>query len=200
MLDRRLDEVVANINAATSVTLDDSGRLVLTTDGVAKTVDSPLENLAIYKALMTTGTIPGITDPSKLSDLSYLVDGTKTTKDIAAAAGFLAGATDKEQPLSVDEVEYLNQILAIPGTITGADGKSYVDFSSFTYDRQSVYGSMTTTALVETSPGIYESKTVNVYDVVFSDAQYTGTNADAFAQAADDARAVLLYVHDNAPR
>jgi hypothetical protein len=59
---------------------------------------------------------------------------------------------------------------------------------------------MTTTALVETSPGIYESKTVNVYDVVFSDTQYTGTNADAFAQASDDARAVLLYVHDNAPR
>ena len=52
-----------DINAAKAVSLDDSGRLVLTTDGVAKTINSPLENLAIYKALMTTGTIPGITDP-----------------------------------------------------------------------------------------------------------------------------------------
>ncbi len=183
------------------MSLDDSGRLVLTTDGIAKTIDSPLENLAIYKALMTSGTIPGIADPAKLASMSYLVDGVKTADDLKAATGFLAGATDKEQPLSVDEVVYLDQILGIPGTITGPDGKTYVDFSSFSYDRATAYGDMTTLALIQTSPGIYETKTVNVYDVVFNNTSASSSSgADAFAEAADDARAVLLYVHDNAPR
>lgn len=200
VLDKSLDAVVTAINAADSVAFDDAGRLVLTTDGVAKTIDSPLENLAIYETLMSTGSIPGITDPSKLGDLSYLADGTKTTADLTAATGFLAGSTDKESPLSVDEVVYLNAILGITGTITGTDGKTYVDFSSITYDREAVYGDETVSVLVETSPGIFEVKDVNVYEAVFASTQDTGTGADGFAQAADDARAVLLYVHDNAPR
>jgi hypothetical protein len=200
VLEQRLAEAVTNINAADSVSLDDSGRLVLTTDGVAKTIDSPLENLAIYKALMTAGTIPGIADPAKLGSLSYMADGTKTAEDMHGAVGFLAGATDKEAPLSVDEIVYLDRILAIPGTITGPDGNTYVDYSSFSYDRQATYGSMTTEALVEVAPGKFETQTVNVYDTVFSGTEATGTGADGFAVAADDARAVLLYVHDNAPR
>ena len=113
---------------------------------------------------MTTGTIPGITDPSKLASMAYLIDGVKTVDDLKAAVGFLAGSTDKAEPLSIDEVEYLNQNLGIPGTITGPDGKTYVDFSSFTYDRQSIYGSMTAQVLVETSPGIFQVQTVNLYD------------------------------------
>jgi hypothetical protein len=197
VIEKSLDEAVSSINAADSVSLDESGRLVLTTDGVEKTIDSPLENLALYEALVSNGTIPGITDPSKLGDLSYLVDGVKTTQDLDASVGFLAGATDKEAPLSVDEIVYLNSILGIPGTITGPDGATYVDYSSFTYDREATYGDMTVQALVETSPGTYETQTVNVYDTVFDSTQATGTAADGYAVAADDARAVLLYVHDN---
>ena len=200
VLDKSLDEVVKAINDADSVSLDDSGRLVVTKDGVASTIDSPVENLALYKTLMTTGTIPGITDPAKLASLAYLVDGAKTVDDLKAATGFLAGSTDKTAPLSIDEIVYLNQILKIPGTIVGPDGKTYVDFSAFTYDRASVYASMTTQALIETSPGVFEVKTVNVYETVFSNTQDTGAGVDGFTQAADDARAVLLYIHDNAPR
>ena len=59
---------------------------------------------------------------------------------------------------------------------------------------------MAVTVLVQTSPGIYETQSVNVYDQLFSETNVTGSGADAFAQAADDARTVLLYVHDNAPR
>jgi len=45
---------------------------------------------------------------------------------------------------------------------------------------------------------VYVPKTVNVYEAVFSSTDVTKTNVDAFAQAADDARAVIEYVHDNA--
>ena len=200
VLDKSLDEVVKAINDADSVSIDDSGRLVVTKDGVASTIDLPTENLALYKTLMTTGTIPGITDPAKLASLSYLVDGAKTVDDLKAATGFLAGSTDKTAPLSIDEIVYLNQILGIPGTITGPDGKTYVDFSTFAYDRQSVYGDMTAQVLIQTSPGVYETKTVNLYDTVFSGTQDTGSGVDGFTQAADDARSILLYLHDNAPR
>ena len=199
-LDKSLSEAVKAINEGDSVSLDSSGRLVITKDGVASTIDSPTENLALYKALMTTGTLPGVTDPSKLASLSYLVDGAKTADDLKAAAGFLAGATDKEGVLNIDEIVYLNKILGIPGTITGPDGKTYVDFSTFSYDRQSVYGSVTAQVLVETSPGVFTVQTVNVYDTVFGSKQDTGTGIDGFTQSADDDRAVLLYLHDNAPR
>ena len=200
VLDKSLDDAVKAINDADSVSIDDSGRLVVTKDGVASTIDSPTENLALYKTLMTTGTIPGITDPAKLASLSYLVDGAKTVDDLKAATGFLAGSTDKTAPLSIDEIVYLNQILGIPGTITGPDGKTYVDFSTFAYDRQKVYGDMTAEVLIQTSPGVYEAKTVNLYDSVFSGTQDTGSGVDGFTQAADDARSILLYLHDNAPR
>ena len=200
LLDHTIQEVITDINNADSVTLDASGRIVTITDGVEKTVDSPIANLALYKAIMETGTIPGV-DSSKLTgDLANLADGTKTEADLVSATGFLAGATDKEGELSVDEIVYLDTILGISGTITGPDGKSYVDFSSFTYDRASTYSGVTATVLVETSPGVYETQTVNVMDAVFDGEDASGTAAAGFTQAADDARAVLLFVHDNEPK
>lgn len=198
--ERMLDEVVTDINNADSVALDASGRIVTTKDGEEKTVDSPIANLALYTAIMETGTIPGV-DPSKLpADLANLADGTKTDADLTSATGFLAGATDKEGTLSVDEIVYLNSILDLDGSITGPDGKSYVDFSSFTYDRASTYAGVTATVLVETSPGVYETQTVNVMDAVFDGQDASGSSAAGFTQAADDARAVLLYIHDNEPK
>lgn len=197
VLDRQLDEVIAAINAADSVTLDASGRIVTTTDGEEKTVDSPIANLALYKTILNTGTIEGI-DASKLpAELANLADGVKTNDDLLSAVGFLAGATDKEGALSIDEIVYLNSILGIDGTITGADGRSYIDYSDFTYDRSSTYDGVTATVLVETAPGVYESRTVDVMDAVFGGADASGDDVAGYAQAADDARAVLLYVHDN---
>ena len=196
VLANALGDAVDQINAADSVSLDASGRLVTTTDGVAKTIDSPLANLALYTALVTSGSIPGV-DPSKLGSLSYLADGTITTKDLDAAASMLAAAGDKTGSFNVDTVEYLNAIAGIEGTVTGPDGKTYVDYSSFTYDRSDVYGAATAQVLIETSPGVYTSTTVNLYEAVFGSTDATGSNADGFAQAVDDARAVLLYVHDH---
>ncbi len=199
VLTRQLTDAVNQINAADSVSLDASGRIVTTTAGEAKTIDSPLANLALYTALVSSGSIPGL-DPSKLGDLTYLADGTRTTKDVMEAASLLAAAGDKSGSFNIDTVEYLNSIVRINGTITGADGKTYVDYSSVDYDRATTYSGEKITVLVETSPGKYETQTVDVYEAVFGSKDASGTNAEGFAQAVDDARAVLLYVHDNAPR
>jgi hypothetical protein len=201
VLSQQYAEVIKNINLADAVTVDASGRLLLTKDGVESAIDSPLANLALYVELMKTGTITGVTDPSKFAtSVSYLVDGTKTTSDMLSAASFLAAASDKAGTLTIDKVVDMNLILSVPGTLSDASGgtKTYVDYATFSYDRQSVYGSTTITVLVKQSDGSFLPTPVNVYDAVFGGTNYTSTSGvDGFAQAADDARAVIEYVHDN---
>jgi len=193
----RLDEAIATINAATEVSLDPAGRLVLTIDGEEKTIDSPLENMALYIELMNTGTLSGVTLSSDvLGDLAFLSDGTLTTQDFAAATSFLAAAADKTDELKVDEVVYLNSFLGIEGSLP--DG--YVDFSSFTYDRTASYADVTAVVLIEQADGSWVPTEVNVYDSVFNSEPFTSMDGgiDGFAQAADDARSVIEFVHEYA--
>jgi hypothetical protein len=199
VLAQQYEELLKSINAADSVSLDSSGRLVLTTNGVAAAVDSPLANLALYVELLNKGTITGVTDTSKFtaSNLTYLVDSTKTAADFVSAASFLAAAADKTGTLTTDKVVDMNTILGITGTLTSATGATYVDYSSFTYDRASVYSTMTADVLVKQTDGTYKVTTVNLYDVVLKSTAYTGTNVDAFATAANDALQVLEYLHNN---
>ena len=200
VLSSQYEELLKSINLADFVSLDPSGRLLLTTDGVAAAVDSPLANLALYVELLNTGTITGVTDPTKfVSTISYLVDGTLTSADMLSAASFLAAASDKTGTLTIDKVVDMNTILGVSGTLTDASGSgSYVDYSTFSYDRQSVYGDTSVEVLVKQPDGSYLPTTVNVYETVFSSTPYTSEDGvDGFAQAADDARAVIEFIHDN---
>jgi hypothetical protein len=203
VLSSQYDELLKSINEADSVALDASGRLVLTTDGVSAAVDSPLANLALYVEILNTGTITGVTDPSKFAtNISYLVDGTKTSADLLSAASFLAAAADKTGTLTIDKIVNMNTILGVTGTLASYDPIStlkYVDYSSFNYDRESVYGSVTVNVLVKQDDGSYLPTTVNVYDAVFNSTNYVSSDGgvDGFAQAADDALQVIEFVHDN---
>ena len=199
VLSSQYEELLKSINAADSVSLDSSGRLVLTTAGVAAAVDSPLANLALYVEILNKGTITGVIDTSKFtaSNLTYLIDGTKTPADLVSAASFLAAAADKTGTLTIDKVADMNAILGVSGTLTDASGKTYVDYSSYTYDRASVYSTKTADVLVKQADGTYKVTTVNLYDVVFKSTEYTGTNVAAFATAANDALQVLEYIHNN---
>lgn len=198
VLDRRAAEVVTMLNDAEAVSLDAAGRLVITIDGEAKTIDSPLENLAIYVALMTQGTIPGVTDLPG-TEFDHLVDGVFTTADMISAVSFLAGATDKASPLTADDVAYINAILGISTTRVGDVTYSDIDYSSFSYDRSDAYGDVTVQVLVQQPDGSWVPTTVNVYDVVFGGEDYTGSGSfSAFTQAAEDARAIVNYIHEYA--
>lgn len=197
VLDRRASEVVTLLNSATAITLDVSGRLVVTTADGTKTIDSPLENLAIYVALMTTGTIPGVTDLPG-TELDYLVDGVFTSQDLVAATGLFAAASDKYTKLTPDAIAYLNAILGINTVTTGDVTYSSMDYSSYTYDRSDAYDGEMVTILVKQADGSYLPTSVNLYEAVFSSVDYTETGFDAFATATDDARAVIAFIHDNA--
>ncbi|WP_169569429.1 hypothetical protein [Sneathiella limimaris] len=196
VLDRRAEEVVTLLNSATAITVDSAGRLVLTVDGEDKTIDSPLENLAIYVALMTEGSIPGVSDLPG-TEYDFLVDGDFTKEDVAAATSFLAAATDKTGEFTSDEIAYINAFLSINLETSGSQTYSVVDYSDFQYDRSSTYATVTTTVLVEQADGTWVPTEVNIYDAVFGGENVTveGT-LDAFTQAADDARMIINYIHE----
>lgn len=88
------------------------------------------------------------------------------------AAMFLGRASDKTIAISTETVEAVNLILGISADVAGIE--------SFTYDRSATFPP-------------------ELLDAVFSGHGYVGEGIDAFAQAADDERAVSLYLHDHPP-
>lgn len=176
VLDHSLTEALSKLTAGT-VTLDSTGRLAV--DGV--TIDSPLENLALYDKYMTTGSLPGVTLPAGFNP-----------------ASLLAAASDKYGNISVDTVVYMNSILGINS------GSTYYNFSTTNYDRYTTWKNATATVLVLQPNGSYVPTVVNLYDAVFNDTNWVDPTptggADDFATAADDYRAVIEFVHDNAVR
>ncbi|MFA6232474.1 MAG: hypothetical protein WC617_20245 [Rhodanobacter sp.] len=198
--DKSYAEAISTLNSATAITVDSSGRLVATVDGVAKTIDSPLENLALYEALLNKGYLPGLDlkEGVSLGNLSFLADQSLTNNDMLQAASFLAAASDKFGSINQDTVVYSDSIMGVTGLtpVTGADGKSYVDFSKVTYDRGDTYAG-DVTYLKSNGDGTYVAVTAPIMTAVFGGTDYSGTQLDAFTQAADDARAVILFVHEN---
>ncbi len=201
VLSAQYEEALNTINSATSVdgvasiALDAAGRIVVTlADGTIKTIDSPLENLALYVELLNTGTLSGVT-VTLPSSLSFLTDGTLTTQDLQIAASLFAAASDKTVTVTVDSIEYMNSILSIDGKLPA----DYVDYTTFTYDRAAIYSNLTVDALVLQPDGTYKVEPVNVYEAVFSSTPLTADNVAGFTAATDDARLVIDYLHNYAP-
>jgi hypothetical protein len=193
VIEHALDEAISSLNVATSITVDAAGRLVLVIDGEVKTIDSPLENLALYETLISEGYLPGLTASDEvLGDLAYLKDPTYTSGDFASAASFLAAASDKFGATDLDEVVYINAILGIEGTLP--DG--YVDYSTYVYDRSDTYDGLTVTYLRDNGDGTYTEVTEPLMTAVFDSTDYDGVNVEGFAQAVDDATQVIEFVHE----
>jgi hypothetical protein len=166
--DRRAEEVIDLLMAATEIKLDPAGQLILTVDGEEKTIDSPLENLALYIALVTDGTIPGLTaDDMVGTSFDFMVDGVYTIEDLDAAKAFLAAATDKTGVFTTDEIAYIDAFLGINLVTVGDVTYSVVDYSAFTYDRSDTFDGVMTTVLIEQSDGSWLPTEIDVYDVVF---------------------------------
>lgn len=176
---KSLTEVTDKITADSVLSLDPSGRLVI--DGA--TVDSPLENLALYIALLTNSSALSADDKAKLEALP----GDLTT----LAASLLAGAADKTSTIGIDLVAYEN-IIAGVSTPT-----AYYDYSTYDYDRAATYNTPITYFVQDPDTGVVTSVTSTVYEAVFNSVPYSATDGGitAFAQAADDALQVIEFVH-----
>ena len=107
VIEQSLGEVVTKLATAQCTTLDPAGRLVNTSDidgeVLSATIDSPLENLAIYRQLMLTGYLGADATAIVLPDSNVLT---------TAARGLGAGA-DKTGKVTVDQVVYTNEIMGL---------------------------------------------------------------------------------------
>ena len=108
VLEQQLDDVVVNLSTADCTSLDPAGRLVTSTvaDDLTVTsgaIDSPLQNLAIYRQLMLTGYLGSAEFPLDLKD----------DNPLNTAARGLGAASDKTGKVGVDTVAYLNQIMGL---------------------------------------------------------------------------------------
>ena len=90
------------------ITLDHAGRLVYTVDGVEKTIDASLENLAMDKRLQEYGSFAGAWSlPAPIAGYDFL--------DHAGA--FFGAAADKPGKITEDSILYINPVLLTAGTL-----------------------------------------------------------------------------------
>jgi hypothetical protein len=179
--DKALSDAIEKLTVEGAViTQDEAGRLTITIDGVSSTIDSPLENLALYIDLMT-----GLASSATSATEEAL--GSLATLDTAAS--LLAGVADKTGDITVDYIVYNNVIVDV------VESGDYYDFSTFSYSR-----SFPTDYTYNYTPdgGVtILSATLNVNEYLDSvnGTLTTDGGVTLFAAAADDAVEVIELIH-----
>lgn len=243
VMDKQLADVLVNLSTAQCLTLDAAGRVVFsnpdstdldkdgnTTELVSSAVDSPLQNLAIYRALITNGTLgsPTIALPVPFGGYGFL--------DTAAKS--LGAAADKGGKIDMDLVVYLNQIMGldllttptllpkkcidikqeVQGVVQTVN-KCFLDYGAYSYSRLQTYGKLPYPKNIPAAnpqEGFFDYLTpypalvapdgrplfnltsASIYPTVFQSLPgFTGGNVGGFAQASDDARAVIDFMHSH---
>jgi hypothetical protein len=246
VFESQLADVIVNLATAACVSLDPAGRLVTSREETyidengteisvmtSAAIDSPLQNLAIYRQLMLTGDLG-----------TSLPDGASVLDTAARALGAGSGKTGW---VGVDLVVYLNQIMGLSDNTTTTilekkciDVKEEVmgnielvekcfldygavppDSNAYPYHRGNNFEALLPAPayIPKTKdgsgiPGWFEvlapidpDETDRfeqqfaifrgpILGTVFgSDAGFEGSNIGGFAQAADDTRAVIDYMH-----
>ncbi|MFG6160437.1 hypothetical protein ACGTNG_16695 [Halomonas sp. 1390] len=193
---------------------DDAGRLLVTNDdGTISTIDSPLENFALYVALVEAAgsdpdadsytlsitTSPMGDDPEETFTMTVDADVVMTL-----AASAFSAASDKYGDVTVDEMMNLTGFVDLDDELS-----TLVESADYVYDdsvRESLYGDISVWVLTEDVDAdgnvIYRPEEVNLLDAVIFNEVPTiddDTNGiDAFTQQTDDAVQVLEFVHDYA--
>jgi hypothetical protein len=202
VLDHSLVEALSKLSSATEVTLDPSGRLVA--DGV--TIDSPLESLALFKAIISTPAVDGVitltaTGSVDGKDVTYSFPISLEQAGLVAASA-IAAASDKTGTLTTDEVMYIAKFF-------GLDSELSNFVTLWNYERDDVYTDDVKVWVLEGHDtdgdgvfDVYYPTEVVINQVVdFNDVTPIvddGNGIDTFTQAADDSVQVLEYIHDNA--
>ena len=231
VLETQLEDVIVNLATADCISLDPAGRLVtsrvIDDEVLTSAIDSPLQNLAIYRQLILTGYLGDEESPISLPA------GALDT----AARGF-GVASDKSGEVNVDMVAYLNQIMGLSNTatITILDPKicidikeevmgvvqlvekCFLDYGAYGYYRMANFStteqSLPAPAYIpelapeegwfeylslvpDTDPFLFEILQGPIMDAVFGiEPGFTDGNIGGFAQAADDTRAVINFMHN----
>jgi hypothetical protein len=178
VLEHAEDEALSKITAdGVTLSLDPAGRIMV--DGV--TIDSPLENLALYIAVISG-------DQTVLSALEPLL---AESSALEIAAALLGGSADKTGEITNDVVFYSNVIYNLVPS-----GEDYVDYSAMTYDR-SIYNTVVDYHYYDTDGVTVLNATVNLKD--YLEATQPALPAEGgitlFTVASDDALEVVELIH-----
>ena len=125
VLESQLEDVIIGLAIADCTTLDAAGRMVHSRVDdllVTNTIDSPLQNLSVYKHLMRDGTI-GVPLPEGASPLQ-------------TAARGLGVAMDKAGAVNMDLLVYLNEFLGL------TEGTTILEYPTCIDVKQEVMGNM----------------------------------------------------------
>jgi len=176
--EKALTDALAKLTAdGVILDTDTSGRITYTVDGETSTIDSPLENLALYVDL--------------LKGLASATDATATETalgDLATldtAAALFAGVADKTGDITIDYVYYQNLIAGTADT--------YYDYSGFDYTRDYPTDYSYWVSIDGADP-VSRTLDINAYLDVVNGTLPDGSAA-LFAAAADDSLEVIELVH-----
>jgi len=179
--EKALDDALAKLTAdGVVISTDTAGRITYTVDGVTTSIDSPLENLALYVDLMQ-----GLASDSTSQTEAALGD----LATLSTAAALLAGVADKTGDISIDYVFYQNLITDV---VTNPD--TYYDYNGFTYDR--TFDKATYYVSIDGADPVLKTIDLDAYlESVNGALPPDGDYAALFAAAADDALEVIEFTH-----
>ncbi|HEX2856603.1 MAG TPA: hypothetical protein VHO26_03855 [Propionibacteriaceae bacterium] len=222
VITQKIADVQMKLRFADKIALESTGRISF--DGVP--IDSPAENAGMYQSLMTSGTIPGLPTglagpPALVGPVPTDAASNSQFDAWELAAMTIGAAASKSTPLSLDAVEYYNRIIGLPAavftspwslpfvqsldpdnpTTALADSEQFVDYTGFTYNRSETFKGSVTWLDVQTLTWKVSKITEVVPFTNLSSYDKIGTNTltgvTAFAQLADDVRAMCNYIPDN---
>jgi hypothetical protein len=177
VVDHALDEALSKLTVDGAViSTDPAGRITITVGDVTSTIDSPLENLALYIDLMQ-----GLTSSTETTDTEAALGA---LANLDTAASLLAGVHDKTGEITLDYVMYMDYFGAVQPNFTG-----------FTYDREyDTYEPWYSPDGVV--PPVSVTLDIDAYlEAINGDLPADGDYAALFAQAADDAVEVIELIH-----
>lgn len=176
-----------------STKTDLSGRVLL--PGSATAIDSPLENLALYKAILEA-----YVDAS--TDINLTYEGYSITLEAEVVpqvlASTLAAATDKTNVVEIDEVVYLSKFLDVEEKLNAL----VEDYDNW-YTKEDVYDVTISVLDLSSDPPQWKTNTNLLNEVPFTatadftviDQDFNGI--DYFTMAVDDSLQVLEFIHDS---
>jgi len=209
VLDRQQAEAVKNLTSGGPITLDEGGRFVVG----GSTFDSPLINLALYREYHLWGELR---DPETgvviFNPDVWAADNGYEFYDFLTAAAFAIGAGDDKEGAGVDSEVATRAagILALAeGTLVmdtwpfhyQGNNLEFLNYSTFTYLRSDIYTGNICFDYFDEDEGDYVRDSMSVIEAVFGlgdlDNGVIFENLEGFARAANDARLVMLFTHDN---
>ena len=180
VIDKALNDAITKLTAdGVVLATDAAGRITYTVDGITNTIDSPLENLALYIDLVN-----GLASDSTSAAEEALGD----LATLNTAAALFAGVADKTGDIGIDYLVYQNVITDV------AEQGDYYDFTGLTYTRDYPTDYSYFVSLNDAAP-VVMTLDVNAYLDAINGSLTTDGGAALFAAAADDALEVIELVH-----